>query len=131
MGQQSAFTNTSVFDRPYFEALFGGSEFPDGTFMIDYEEEIIEFQKLYMEVMAEIRHENMFTFPISTIPLLRKNKKFEDEDFAVWAIHHNMQWQDSNLFIDNNVSSLSNCCRLKSDIRDLGYVINALLSLYQ
>ena len=131
MGQQSAFTNTSVFDRPYFEALFGGSEFPDGTFMIDYEEEIIEFQKLYMEVMAEIRHENMFTFPVSTISLLRKNKKFEDEDFAVWAIHHNMQWADSNLFIDNNVSSLSNCCRLKSDIRDLGYVINALLSPYQ
>ena len=131
MGQQSAFTNTSVFDRPYFEALFGGSEFTDGTFMIDYEEEIIEFQKLYMEVMAEIRHENMFTFPVSTISLLRKNKKFEDEDFAVWAIHHNMQWADSNLFIDDNVSSLSNCCRLKSDIRDLGYVINALLSLYQ
>ena len=131
MGQQSAFTNTSVFDRPYFEALFGGSEFPDGTFMIDYEEEIIEFQKLYMEVMAEIRHENMFTFPVSTISLLRKNKKFEDEDFAVCAIHHNMQWADSNLFIDDNVSSLSNCCRLKSDIRDLGYVINALLSLYQ
>ena len=131
MGQQSAFTNTSVFDRPYFEALFGGSEFPDGTFMIDCEKEIIEFQKLYMEVMAEIRHENMFTFPVSTISLLRKNKKFEDEDFAVWAIRHNMQWADSNLFIDDNVSSLSNCCRLKSDIRDLGYVINALLSLCQ
>jgi len=47
-GQQSAFTNTSVFDRPYFEALFGGSEFPDGTFMIDYEEEIMEFQRLDM-----------------------------------------------------------------------------------
>ena len=28
-----------------FEALFGGAEFPDGTFMIDYEDEIIEFQK--------------------------------------------------------------------------------------
>lgn len=24
-GQQSAFTNTSIFDRPYFEALFGGA----------------------------------------------------------------------------------------------------------
>ena len=69
-GSQSAFTNTSVFDRPYFEALFGGAEFPDGTFMIDYEEEIIEFQKWYMEVMAEIRHKNMFTFPVvgDTIP---------------------------------------------------------------
>ena len=120
-GSQSAFTNTSVFDRPYFEALFGGSEFPDGTFMIDYEEEIIEFQKWYMEVMAEIRHKNMFTFPVSTISLLRKDGKFVDEDFAKWAIKHNMQWADSNLFIDSTVNSLSNCCRLKSNIEDLGY----------
>ena len=120
-GSQSAFTNTSVFDRPYFEALFGGAEFPDGTFMIDYEEDIIEFQKWYMEVMAEIRHKNMFTFPVSTISLLRKNGKFVDEDFAKWAIRHNMQWADSNLFIDTTVNSLSNCCRLKSNIEDLGY----------
>ena len=120
-GSQSAFTNTSVFDRPYFEALFGGSEFPDGTFMIDYEEEIIEFQKWYMEVMAEIRHDNMFTFPVSTISLLRQNGKFVDEDFATWAIKHNMEWSDSNIFCDSSVNSLSNCCRLKSNIEDLGY----------
>lgn len=120
-GSQSAFTNTSVFDRPYFESLFGGSEFPDGTFMIDYEEEIIEFQKWYMEVMAQIRHKNMFTFPVSTISLLRQNGKFVDEDFAIWAIKHNMEWSDSNLFVDTSVNSLSNCCRLKSNIEDLGY----------
>ena len=120
-GSQSAFTNTSVFDRPYFEALFGGSEFPDGTFMIDYEEEIIEFQKWYMEVMAQIRHKNMFTFPVSTISLLRQNGKFVDEEFAIWAIKHNMEWSDSNLFVDTSVNSLSNCCRLKSNIEDLGY----------
>lgn len=120
-GSQSAFTNTSVFDRPYFEALFGGTEFPDGTFMIDYEEEIIEFQKWYMEMMAEIRHDNMFTFPVSTISLLRQNGKFVDEDFATWAIKHNMEWSDSNIFCDSSVNSLSNCCRLKSNIEDLGY----------
>lgn len=120
-GSQSAFTNTSVFDRPYFEALFGGSEFPDGTFMVDYEEEIIEFQKWYMEVMAKIRHDNMFTFPVSTISLLRQNGKFVDEDFATWAITHNMEWSDSNIFCDSSVNSLSNCCRLKSNIKDLGY----------
>ena len=120
-GSQSAFTNTSVFDRPYFEALFGGAEFPDGTFMIDYEEEIIEFQKWYMEVMAEIRHQCMFTFPVSTISLLRQNGKFVDEDFAKWAVQHNMEWNDSNLFVDASVTSLSNCCRLKGSIEDLGY----------
>ena len=128
-GSQSAFTNTSVFDRPYFEALFGGSEFPDGTFMIDYEEEIIEFQKWYMETMSAIRSENMFTFPVSTISLLRKTENcnlntldgFVDKEFAEWGIKHNMKWSDSNIFVDTSVNSLSNCCRLKSDIREIGY----------
>jgi ribonucleoside-triphosphate reductase len=128
-GSQSAFTNTSVFDRPYFEALFGGSEFPDGTFMIDYEEEIIEFQKWYMEVMSNIRSENMFTFPVSTISLLVKKGEYDlntldgfvDKEFAEWGIRHNMKWSDSNIFCDTSVNSLSNCCRLKSDIRDIGY----------
>ena len=120
-GSQSAFTNTSVFDRAYFEALFGGSTFPDGSYMIDYEEDIIQFQKWYMEVMSEIRSTNMFTFPVSTISLLRKDGKFADEEFAEWGIRHNMKWSDSNLFIDDSVTSLSNCCRLKSDIKDLGY----------
>lgn len=102
-------------------ALFGGSEFPDGELMIDHIDGIMDFQKLYMEVMADVRNENMFTFPVSTISLIRKNGKFADEEFAEWAIKHNMKWSDSNLFIDDNVSSLSNCCRLKSDIKDLGY----------
>ena len=33
-------------------------------FMIDYEDEIIEFQKMYMEEMSDIRSNNMFTFPV-------------------------------------------------------------------
>ena len=120
-GQQSAFTNTSVFDRPYFEALFGGKFFPDGSFMIDYEDEILEFQKIYLEEMSDIRSKNMYTFPVNTISLLYQNGEFVDVDFAKWAIEHNMRWSDSNLFVDDSVNSLSNCCRLKSDIRDLGY----------
>ena len=120
-GQQSAFTNTSVFDRPYFEALFGGKEFPDGTFMIDYEDEILEFQKIYMEERSKILGDNVYTFPVNSVSLLFQEGKFVDEDFAKWAINHNITWSDSNIFADESVNSLSNCCRLKSDIRDLGY----------
>ena len=32
-----------------------------------------------------------------------------------------MKWNDSNIFADSSVNSLSNCCRLKSNIEDLGY----------
>lgn len=120
-GMQSAFTNVSVFDEPYLEALFGGAEFPDGSFMIDELEGIKEFQKTFMDVVSDIRSHNMFTFPVLTISLLRQNGKFVDLDFAEWGVRHNMKWNDSNLFIDDSVTSLSNCCRLKSNIDDLGY----------
>ena len=120
-GIQSAFTNTSIFDHPYYEALFGGATFPDGTFMIDAEEEVIEFEKMFLETMSEIRSHNMMTFPVNSISLLRQNGKFVDEEFAKWACEHNMKWSDSNLFVDSSVTSLSNCCRLKSNIEDLGY----------
>lgn len=66
-GMQSAFTNVSVFDGPYLEALFGGAEFPDGSFMIDSLDEIKEFQKVFMDVVSDIRQHNMFTFPVKLI----------------------------------------------------------------
>ena len=78
-------------------------------------------QKIYLETMSEIRSHNMMTFPVSTISLLYQDGEFVDDEFAHWAIQHNMKWSDSNLFVDDSVNSLSNCCRLKSDIRDLGY----------
>lgn len=61
---QSAFTNVSIFDHPYLEALFGGVEFPDGTLAIDHIEDIIECQKVFMDVVSETREVNMFTYPV-------------------------------------------------------------------
>lgn len=116
---QCAFTNVSVFDHPYFEAIFGGSEFPDGNFMIDEEEEIIEFQKDFIKVINDIREKNIFTFPVLTASLLYQEGKFVDEEFAKWACEASRKWNIFNFFTDSSVNSLSNCCRLKSDIRDL------------
>lgn len=118
---QSAFTNFSIFDHPYMESLFGGKEFPDGTFIIDYIDKIVEYQKRFMEVVSEVRSKNMMTFPVLSFSLLRKNGKFVDEDFAKWCCLHNMKWADSNFFISDDITSLSNCCRLISDVKNLGY----------
>lgn len=120
-GIQSAFTNFSIFDKPYLEELFGGKTFPDGSFIIDYIDEIKEYQKAFMEVVSEIRSQNMMTFPVLTFALLRKDSKFVDENFAKWCCKHNMKWADSNFFISEDVTSLSNCCRLVSDVEKLGY----------
>lgn len=123
---QCAFTNISIFDRPYLESLFGGVEFPDGSFAIDQIEELIKCQKLFMETVSEIREENMFTFPVLTFSLLYVNNKFEDEDFAKWASNHNRKWSDSNFFVSDNVGVLSNCCRLLSDTSKLDAFINSI-----
>lgn len=109
-GIQSAFTNFSIFDKPYLEALFGGKEFPDGTFIIDYIDEIKEYQKAFMRVLSDTRRENLMTFPVVSFALLRQNGKFVDEDFAKWCCRHNMKWADSNIFVSEDVTSLSNCC---------------------
>ena len=140
---QSAFTNVSIFDRNYLEALFGGVEFPDGSFAIDQIEEIIKCQKVFMEVVSEIREkESMFTYPVLTYSLLRRNdltedqlqemirtKKwdiFVDKEFARWCSDHNTKWDDSNFFVSDNVGVLSNCCRLLSDTNKLNPFINSI-----
>lgn len=116
---QAAFTNVSVFDHPYFEALFGGATFPDGSLMIDEEEEIIQFQKDFIDVVNEIREANIFTFPVLTASLLYVNNKFVDEPFARWACEASRKWNLFNFFCDESVNSLSNCCRLRSDLSGL------------
>lgn len=123
---QTAFVNMSIFDRNYIESLFGGMVYPDGTFVIDYVEELIEHQKIFMEVVSQIRSENMFTFPVLTYSLLYKDGKFVDEEFAHWCSDHNTKWNDSNFFVSGDVTTLSNCCRLLSDTSKLNAFINSI-----
>jgi len=140
---QSSFTNVSIFDRPYLENIFGGVEFPDGTLVIEHIEDLIDAQKVFMEVVAEIRREqNMFTYPVLIYSLLKRNdfsegeieemirtrdwNIFVDKDFARWCSDHNIEWSDSNFFCSDNVGVLSNCCRLLSDTSKLDAFINSI-----
>lgn len=123
---QTAFVNFSIFDRNYIESLFGGVEYPDGTFVIDEIENIIEHQKTFMEVVSQVRGENMFTFPVLSYSLLYQNGHFVDEPFARWCSDHNTKWNDSNFFVSGDVTTLSNCCRLLSDTTKLNAFINSI-----
>lgn len=113
-------------DRNYLEELFGGLIFPDGEFAIDHIDEIIEHQKVFMEVVSEVREKCMMTFPVLTYSLLYQNGKFVDEPFARWCNKHNMKWYDSNFYVGSDVTSLSNCCRLISDTSKLNAFINSI-----
>lgn len=140
---QSSFTNVSIFDRFYLEAIFGGVEFPDGTMAIDHIDDLLEAQKVFMEVVAEIRRvQNMFTYPVLTYSLLKRNDFkegeieemirtrnwdiFVDKEYARWCSDHNVEWSDSNFFCSDNVGVLSNCCRLLSDTTKLDAFINSI-----
>lgn len=113
---QSAYTNLIVMDRNYITELFGDRVFPDGTYVIDYIDEIMEHQKVFMEVVAETRHEVMLTFPVLTFALLYQDNKFVDDEFARWCNKHNMQWYDSNFYIGDSVTNLASCCRMLNDL---------------
>ena len=118
---QSAFTNTSIFDRAYLNELFKNKKYPCGSLITDNIEGIIEYQKVFLEVMSETRQNNLMSFPVNTISLLYQDGSFIDEDFARWACAHNMKWNDSNFYISEDVASLSNCCRLVVDISNIPY----------
>ena len=123
---QTAFVNVSIFDRNYIEALFGGVVYPDGTCAIDCVDELIEHQKVFMEVVSDIRSTNLFTFPVLTYSLLYQDGKFVDEEFARWCSDHNTKWNDSNFFVSGDVGTLSNCCRLLSRVDKLDAFINSI-----
>lgn len=139
---QSAFTNVSIFDKYYLESLFGGMEFPDGTFAIDHIDDLAECQKVFMEVVSDIRSTNMFTYPVLTYSLLTRSNitqeeiqemirtrewdVFVDKEYARWCSDHNTTWFDSNFFCSDNVGVLSNCCRLLSDTQKLDAFINSI-----
>lgn len=113
---QSPYTNLIIMDRNYISEIFGDREFPDGTFVIDHIEDIIEHQKVFMETEAEIREQVFHTFPVYTYSLLFQNGKFVDEEFARWCNKHNLKWYDSNFYVGDSVTNLASCCRMLNDL---------------
>lgn len=113
---QCPYTNLIIMDRNYIAELFGDRQFPDGTYVIDYVDEIIEHEKAYMDAECEIRKTQFLTFPVYTYALLFQDGKFVDEEFARWCNKRNLTWYDSNFYIGDSVTNLASCCRMLNDL---------------
>ena len=100
----------SIFDRVYLEELFGGREYPDGTFVIDYIEDIMKAQKMFMEVVSETRSTQLFTYPVLTYSLIYKDGKFVDEETADFVAEEYARGHSFFTYISDTVDSLSSCC---------------------
>lgn len=118
-GEQSAYTNFSILDRDHIIGLFGDATYPDGSLIIDHLENIIQYQKDFLDYERKLRHEKFFTFPVISASLLFQDGKYVDEDMAKFVCKHNMTWQDVNIYNASKVDAISGCCRLTSSLKDI------------
>lgn len=117
-GNQSVFWNISVLDRFYFEQLFGGFKFPDGTQPV-YEGTFRKLQMFFMEWFRQERERALLTYPVLTASLLVDAEgKPRDKHFA-WACAEEMS-KGLSFFVyeSDSVDSLSSCCRLRNEFAD-------------
>lgn len=117
-GNQSVFWNISILDRFYFEQLFGGFKFPDGTQPV-YEGTFRKLQMFFMEWFRQERERALLTYPVLTASLLVDAEgKPKDKHFA-WACAEEMS-KGLSFFVyeSDSVDSLSSCCRLRNEFTD-------------
>lgn len=117
-GNQSVFWNISVLDHFYFEQLFGGFKFPDGT-QPAYEGTFRKLQMFFMEWFRQERERALLTYPVLTASLLVDAEgKPKDKHFA-WACAEEMS-KGLSFFVyeSDSVDSLSSCCRLRNEFTD-------------
>lgn len=117
-GNQSVFWNISVLDRFYFEQLFGGFKFPDGTQPV-YEGSFRKLQMFFMEWFRKERERALLTYPVLTASLLVDAEgKPKDKHFA-WTCAEEMS-KGLSFFVyeSDSVDSLSSCCRLRNEFTD-------------
>ena len=106
-----------MFDKYYFDSIFGGFRFPDGS-QPDYDS-LSRLQKFFMEWFREERKKELLTYPVLTAAvLLDEDKKPKDGEFA-WFIAEEMS-KGLSFFIyeSQSADSLASCCRLRNELAD-------------
>ena len=104
-GYQSVFFNMSVFDRYFFDSMFGHFAFPDGT-RVDYDE-FNELQKFFMEWFLEERSKSLLTFPVLTEASLNENGKPKDMAWAEFCADIRSRGLSFFSFNDDTASALA------------------------
>lgn len=115
-GFQSVFWNISIFDKPYFESLFGEFRFPDcsepnwGT--------LSKLQKFFMTWFNEERTKAVLTFPVVTAAILTDGEKPVDEEFLDMCAEQDAAGNSFFKYESDSADSLASCCRLRNELQD-------------
>ncbi|MFK8289480.1 anaerobic ribonucleoside-triphosphate reductase [Capnocytophaga canimorsus] len=115
-GYQSVFWNISLYDKSYFDSMFGNFVFPDGSKPIY--ESLDKIQKYFMKWFNNERKKAILTFPVVTAAMLTKDKKVYDENFANFCAEELSEGNAFFIYQSDNADSLASCCRLRNEISD-------------
>ena len=115
-GFQAVFWNISVYDKPYFDAMFGNFVFPDGT--KPNWETFNKLQKYFMKWFNKERTKALLTFPVVTAACLNDGNTMVDTEFRDFIANEYAEGNAFFTFTSESAHALSSCCRLKNDIAD-------------
>ncbi len=113
-GGQSCFWNVSIFDKEFFNTMYGEFKFPDMSEPIW--ESFDWLQKLYLHWLNQERLKCILTFPVVSVALIYKDGKFVDEDLYHYTCKEYAEGNSFFTYINDSPESLSSCCRLSSKI---------------
>lgn len=115
-GYQSPFWNISLFDKEYFNAIFGEFVFPDDDFTKPDYDRLHKLQVYFMSWFNNERTKKLLTFPVITAAALTKNGKVKDRKFANFMADQMANGNSFFVYLSDNPDSLSSCCRLRSEV---------------
>lgn len=112
----SPFSNINFFDKYYYEAIFKDFYYPDGTkpewISID------KLQRIFMELLRELRLKKPLTFPVTSVCMLHDNNNCLDIDCKNWVADEWAKGSSFFLYLSNNPTSISSCCRVQNEITE-------------
>lgn len=112
-GNQSCFTNVSIYDKNFIEASKEYYVFPDGTTVDFYYVNLL--QKLFLNIINKELKRTPLTFPvISACFSINENNEIQDVNFLDFISEQNKEFGFINIYA-GKTSVLSSCCRLRSD----------------
>jgi len=107
-GNQSPFTNVSIYDSEFLNSLCPQYVFPDGSTPDIYL--VQRIQELFLDVMNSEMKRTPVTFPITTACFsVNDDKKITDEAFIEFIAEKNTEFGFINMYIGKS-STLSSCC---------------------
>lgn len=126
-GIQSAYTNVSILDKNHIIKFFGAETYPNGEMIIDHLKGLLEFQGYFLDYIGELRKEKWHTFPVISASVIfdaqayPETDGFADIETAKMVVNHNYKYgfNDVNIMMVDEATSLASCCRLVSDTDQL------------